>query len=186
MGKREFSRSVAIVLAGVALLLLSACRTVRETSTTDHKLSERLERIDSLVRQTIVTRQDSSWRESVLRQFESIRQHTDTSHTVVTDTAGRVLKETLIIRERTETTSETDRMEREVMLHRMAVLDSVVTAQSALIERMDSTVHAERTTVEVAAPLTWWQSFRLTLANILLCAAGIVAAGWVVKRKLKR
>lgn len=39
--------------------------------------------------------------------------------------------------------------------------------------------------VEVEKPLTPWQRFRLSLANILLYTLGILAVGWVIRKKIK-
>lgn len=38
---------------------------------------------------------------------------------------------------------------------------------------------------EVPAELTWWQQTRLHLANILLYTLALLAAGWIIRKKLK-
>ena len=35
-------------------------------------------------------------------------------------------------------------------------------------------------------PLTWWQQFRLHLANILLYALIILAAIWLIRKKMRK
>lgn len=178
--------TVAAIVAAMVLLSLTGCKTVRTAETTDHRLTERLERIDSLVTRSFVSLQDSSWHERVLRQFQSIKEHSDTSHVIVQDTAGNVIRERVIINNYRETVSETSEREREAVRQRIEVLDSAVQAQTALIERLDSTFHSEKQTIEVPARLTWWQQFRLHLANILLYAIAIFIGWRIVRWKLKR
>ena len=178
--------TVAAIVAAMVLLSLTGCKTVRTAETTDHRLTERLERIDSLVTRSFVSLQDSSWHERVLSQFQSIKEHSDTSHVITVDTAGNVIRERTIINNYRETISETSEREREAVRQRIEVLDSAVQAQTALIEKMDSTIHTERQQVEVPARLTWWQQFRLHLANILLYAIAIFIGWRIVRWKLKR
>lgn len=169
----------------LAALLLTACGTTRTTTDTSHTIDTRLEHIESLLHQRTVIQQDSAWREQVLRQFQSIRERTDTSHTIIQDTAGNVVKETLIIRETRERDTQTYERIIEHLTHRLEQMDSTIAAQTHAIERLDSLAHREQQVKEVPAELTWWQQTRLHLANILLAALGIVAAIWIIRKKLK-
>lgn len=173
-----------IILPLLAVVLLAGCRTVKETSITDHRLTERLESIDSLVRRSLVVSQDSTWRESVRREFQSIREHSDTSHTVVVDTAGQVIRERLIINNYRETASETSSQEREVLISRLTVLDSTVQAQTALIHRLDSTVQTERREVEVPARLSLLQRLRLHTGDAALIMFALFIGYRVIKKRL--
>ena len=177
--------TVAAIVAAMVLLSLTGCKTVRTAETTDHRLTERLERIDSLVTRSFVSLQDSSWHERVLSQFQSIKEHSDTSHVITVDTAGNVIRERTIINNYRETVSETSEREREAVRQRIEVLDSTVQAQTALIEKMDSTLRTERTAVEVARPLTFWQQLRLHLGDLLLILAAAFIAYKVVRWKFK-
>ena len=58
--------TVAAIVAAMVLLSLTGCKTVRTAETDTHHVSEQLEHIDSLLKVTMVSRQDSAWRESVL------------------------------------------------------------------------------------------------------------------------
>ena len=174
---------VAAIVAAMVLLSLTGCKTVRTAETDTHHVSERLEHIDSLLKVTMVSRQDSAWRESVLKQFQSIKEHSDTSHVIIQDTAGNVIRERTIINNYRETVSETSEREREVLRQRIEVLDSTVQAQTALIERLDSTFHSEKQTIEVPARLTWWQQLRLHLGDLLIILTAAFIAYKVVRWK---
>ena len=168
------------------LLLLTGCRTVKQESANDHYMSERLESIDSLLRQHTVIQQDSAWHELILRQFQSIRERSDTSHTIIVDTAGKVIKERIVIREQRETQSDTQSHEREVLMHRLDQMDSTISRQSLTISHLDSLLQQQHTTTEVPAKLTWWQQTRIRLANILLYGLIIIAAFWFIYTKMKK
>lgn len=169
------------------LSLLSSCTTTKYVTDeqTDHRVSEMLQRMDSLMHVKTVVQQDSTWRQEILRQFQSIREKSDTSHTMVVDTAGNVIREKIIINNVRETSSETDRQEREVLMHRLEVMDSTVQAQSLQLSRMDSLLRQQKQTEvkEVEKPLSWWQQARLHLANAILIALALAALIWAYKKR---
>lgn len=169
-----------------AALLLTACRTTKTTEREERLTLDRLERIDSLLHLRMVTETDSAWREQVLRQAERISERRDTTHTLTVDTAGNVLKETLIIRERTERESETYERTLERLTHRLEAMDSTLAAQTRTIAHLDSLAHREQQVKEVPAPLTWWQRARMYLGTITLYALVLAAGFWVIKKKLLR
>lgn len=175
-------------LAALAItaLLLTACRTAKTTERDTRLTLDRLEYIESLLHQRTVTETDSAWREQVLRQFQSISERRDTSHTIVQDTAGNILRETIIIRETTERDTETLRHEREVLLHRLDVQDSIISTQTLTLHHLDSLLHTKQTVQEVPAELTWWQKFRIHLANIMLYTLTLLAVGWAIRWRLRK
>lgn len=188
----EYARSsfyvIVIVLVVISIMwLISSCGTTRvtETSSLEHHVSEMLDRMDSLVRVKTVVQQDSAWRETILRQFQSIKEKSDTSHTFVVDTAGRVIKETLVINNVRETTSETDRQEIQVLSHRIETMDSTMNLMRQQLERSDSLLQTKKTVIEKKVPvdLSWWQQARIWLGNLVLVALLVAAAVWAIKKK---
>lgn len=184
------SLQAVVIVLGVLLVIwaLMGCTTTRvtETSSLEHHVSEMLDRMDSLVRVKTVVQQDSAWRETILRQFQSIREKSDTSHTFVVDTAGRVIKETLVINNVRETTSETDRQEIQVLSHRIETMDSTMNLMRQQLERSDSLLQTKETVVDkpVPADLSWWQQARIWLGNLVLVALMVAAAIWVYRKWL--
>lgn len=152
---------IALVLCVIITMCLSSCTTSQETvSTADsHRVETFMQRMDSIMRSHSVFQQDSAWHQLVMRQFQSIREKSDTSHYVVTDTAGKVVKERIVINNVREVTSETERDERQVLIHRLEVMDSTLTAMHQQIHHLDSLVQQEKITEkkEVEKPLTQLQ-----------------------------
>lgn len=176
----------ALIVALVICVLFGSCTTHREvTSVEQHSIHDLMQRMDSVISTRQVIRQDSSWRELIMSQFQSIREHNDTSHTFVVDTAGRVIKETLIIRTERESNSQTDRREREVLIHRLEVMDSTLSVMQLQFSHIDSLMQQRNisTTRYTKSSLTVWQQARLWLANVVLVALIIAAAVWALRRR---
>ena len=168
----------------VTVLMFGSCgSTTTVTSTEQHHVIDMMNRIDSLISSRIVIRQDSAWRESVMRQFQSIREKSDTSRTTVVDTAGNIIREKIIINNVRETTSESERLEREVLHHRLEKMDSTMSKMIDHQKHTDSLLQAKQTVKEVPAKLSWWQQTRLHLANIMLYLALGYAIWWLFQKK---
>lgn len=179
--------SILIVICVAACTILASCKTTKTVSLLEqHRLQTLMDRMDSVINTRQVIRQDSSWRELVMSQFQSIREKNDTSRTFVVDSAGKVIKETTIIRIEKETNSETDRQEREVMMSRLEVMDSTLSVMRQQLQHSDSLLQLRQETIEkqVAKPLSWWQQMRLHLANIILIALAIAAGVWAFRKRM--
>ena len=176
----------ALIVALVICVLFGSCTTHREvTSVEQHSIHDLMQRMDSVISTRQVIRQDSSWRELIMSQFQSIREHNDTSHTFVVDTAGRVIKETLVIRTERESNSQTDRSEREVLIHRLEVMDSTLSVMQLQFSHIDSLMQQRNTSIKEYAQrsLTFWQQVRLWFANVVLVALIIAAVVWALRRR---
>ena len=176
-----------IVICIAACIILASCRTTKTvTSVEQHRVQTLMDRMDSVINTRQVIRQDSSWRELVMSQFQSIREKNDTSRTFVVDSAGKVIKETTIIRIEKETNSETDRQEREVMMSRLEIMDSTLNVMRQQLQHSDSLLQLRQTTIEkqVEKPLSRWQQIRLYLANIILIALAIAAGVWAFRKRV--
>ena len=176
----------ALIVALVICVLFGSCTTHREvTSVEHHRIEDLMQRMDSVISTRQVIRQDSSWRELIMSQFQSIREHNDTSHTFVVDTAGRVIKETLVIRSERESNSQTDRREREVLIHRLEVMDSTLSVMQLQFSHIDSLMQQRNisTTRYAQRSLTVWQQARLWFANVVLVALIIAAVVWALRRR---
>lgn len=176
---------LAFILAIALCALFGSCTTpkvITDTSEQRHT-QEMLQQMDSLLRVKTVTQQDSTWQQEILRQFQSIRESSDTSHSVTLNAAGDTIRERIVINNLRERTSETDREQLTVMSHRLEVMDSTVQAQSLMLSRMDSLLRQQRQTEikEVPAKLNWFQQMTLWLGRLVLVALAL-CAGWFVLR----
>lgn len=176
-----------ILLCVVALFSSCSPQRIVADERTEHRTLEMLQRMDSLLRVRTVVQQDSTWHETILKQFQSIREKSDTSHVIVQDTAGNVIREKIIINNVRETASATDRHEREVLLYRLEQMDSTVNIMHQQVLRSDSLLRQRQDTVikEVAKPLSWWQHMQIWLGRLVLVALAVCAGWLVVKWKFR-
>lgn len=157
-----------------AVMVLTGCRTVSvsERDTEHHYLETWLSQLDSIVSRSQTVVADSSWRERFISELRSIREKTDTSRTLVVDTAGRVVKETLIINNTRETTNERYEREIEGLRHSLERMDSTMVVQSLTISRMDSLLrdHEKTETVVEQQPWyrRWWHKIKFILIGIVI------------------
>jgi len=188
--RRALRAIAAIFLAVIILMVISAltsCTTQRiGTDMLDHRHSrEMLQRMDSLLSVRTVTQQDSAFRQEILRQFQSIREKSDTSRSVMVNAAGDTIRERIVINNIRETTSSTDRQLLTVLSHRLEVMDSTVQQQNLQIIRMDSLLRQQSKTKEVpvAQPLSWFRQMQLWLGRLVLVALAVLAAWWLLKKR---
>lgn len=181
-----------VILAAILLLALASlftgCTTTKEISYAElHRIVSTANRMDSTLMAHTVARQDSTWHQEILRQFQSIREKSDTSHSVTLNAAGDTIRERIVINNIRETSSETDREQLTVMSHRLEVMDSTVQAQSLQITQMDSLLRQQKQTEikEVPKPLSWFQQLQLWLGRLVLVALAVCAAWLIVKWKFR-
>jgi hypothetical protein len=178
---------LAVLLLMALMSLLTSCTTQRiGTDTLDHRHSrEMLQRMDSLFSVRTVTQQDSAFRQEILRQFQSIREKSDTSRSVMVNAAGDTIRERIVINNIRETTSSTDRQLLTVLSHRLQVMDSTVQQQNLQIIRMDSLLRQQSKTVEIPVekPLSWFHQMQIWLGRLVLVALAVLAAWWLIRKK---
>ena len=176
-----------VVLAVMSLFTGCTPQRIISDERTEHVSQEMLQQMDSLMKSHSVVQQDSTWRQEILRQFQSIREKSDTSHSVTLNAAGDTIRERIVINNVRETTSETDREQLTVMSHRLEVMDSTVQSQSLMLQRMDSLLHERQQTVEkeVPAKLSWFQQMQLWTGRLVLIAIALCAAVWLLRRYIK-
>ena len=177
-----------ILLAAFAIIsLMTSCtpQKIISSDVTDHRITDMLQRMDSLMATRTVVQQDSAWRETILKQFQSIREKSDTSHSVTLSASGDTIREKIIINNVRETTSETDRHEREVMMHRMEMMEATMNIMRQQIAHSDSLLQQQKQTEikEVPKSLSWWQQMQLWLGRLVLVALAVCAGWWIVKKK---
>lgn len=143
----------------LALFLLCSCKTVTNTESyvEKHRIESMMAKMDSIISRQQTTIQDSTWRETVIKELQSIKERNDTSHYVVVDSTGKVIKETIVINNTKEVVSEKDRQEREVMIKKIERLDSVISIQNEQISRIDSLLQQSAKTQTIEKKMSWWQ-----------------------------
>lgn len=178
---------LAVLLLMALVSLFTSCTTQRiGTDALDNRYSrEMLQHMDSLLSVRTVTQQDSTFRQEILRQFQSIRERSDTSRSVMVNATGDTIRERIVINNIRETTSSTDRQLLTVLSHRLEVMDSTVQQQNLQISRMDSLIRQQSKTIEIPVekPLSWLQQMQLWLGRLVLVALAVLAAWWLIRKK---
>ena len=107
--------------------------------------------------------------------------------TIVTNAEGDTIRERIVINNVREVTSETERHEREVIMHRLETIDSTLTAMRSQMQHTDSLVANKETLVEVPAKLTYWQRLRMQTGDIALIAVAMLLGYGIFKlyRRIK-
>ena len=172
----------------LAIFLLIGCRTVtnEESYVESHRIESLVSKMDSIISKSHTVQQDSSWRETIIKELQSIRERSDTNHVVVKDTAGNVIKETLIINNTKEVTSESTMLIMEGLLHKMEKMDSTIAVQNEQISKVDSLLQQINKETTIEKKQSWWDSVWQHTKGILI---GIVFSGIVfiilrLKKKL--
>ena len=170
------------------VLLLMGCKTVTNEKSyiEKHRMESLVERMDSLISRSQTIQQDSSWRETFIKELRSIKERNDTSHTLVVDTSGNVIKETIIINTMREVTSESAMIMMEGMFHKMERMDSAIVIQGWMISRMDSLLQQKDKEITIEKKQSWWEGMLQQTKGIII---GIVFSGIVffilrMKKKL--
>lgn len=179
---------LAIVLGLALCALLGSCTTTKELSYAElHRIVTTANRMDSTLMTHTVARQDSTWHQEILRQFQSIREKSDTSHSVTLNAVGDTIRERIVINNIRETSNETDREQLTVMSHRLEVMDSTLSVMRQQIEQSDSLLRQQKQTEikEVAKPLNWFQQLQLWLGRLVLVALAVCAAWRLIRRRVR-
>lgn len=169
-------------------LLLSGCKTItkEESYVEKHHMESFMNKMDSLMHISQTVQQDSSWRETIIKELQSIKEKSDTSHTLVVDTAGNVVKETIIINNTKEVTNERDRQEIVGLRHSIEKLDSTVIVQSEYISHLDSLLQQKEKETTIQKELSWWEKLfsqaKGFAVGIVLCC--IVVFILKIKKKI--
>lgn len=171
----------------VAVALLSGCKTVtsNESYFEKQRMESMIEKMDSLITKSYVVEKDSSWHETIIKELQSIKEKSDTSHTLVVDSAGKVIKEKIIINNTKEVSSERDRQEIIGLRSSLEKLDSTVSVQNEQISRMDSLIRQSNKEKTVEKQLSWFEQVCIDYGKIMLGATLIllvVAVWWLVRK----
>ena len=112
----------------LSLLCFAGCKTTSsiETNNENHKVSELVDKVDSLFKSTVTWQQDIYSKQSSLIDSIKEREKNDSSHSVVLNEKGDTIKETIIIERVIEKEHSTDNKESETIVRLQSKVDSLV------------------------------------------------------------
>lgn len=161
---------------------LVGCKTVKqsESSIDKHYLETLMQRMDSLVKYKQVVQQDTSWHETFIKELQSIKEKSDTSHMVVVDTLGNVIREKTIINNTREVTSEKERKELEFVRHSLEKMDSTLAIANERIIKLDSAYQAsKKESVKEVVKIPKIYTYSLIFSILVIIFASIKVLKWL-------
>lgn len=122
------------------MFCLVGCKTIKQSESTidKHYIETLMQRMDSFAKYKQVIQVDTSWHKTFIKELQSIKEKSDTSHMVVVDTIGNVIREKIIINNTREVTSEKERKELEFVRHSLEKMDSTLSVANERIMKLDS------------------------------------------------
>ena len=189
--KRAYSERTGcggpLYFAGMLLLLflVSGCATKRSTeSNIDvHSIELMTQKMDSMLHAT------STWQQSIFQKQTAIvdsfkqREVRDTSRTVFLDEEGKIIKETVVIKELVESDHSTKESEKEYWEERFRKTDSLLQVSLAKQEKMDSTLQLRQKDTVVEKKPTLGERLKWIGLGVILAVIGFFAIASAFMKK---
>ena len=189
--KRAYSERTGcggpLYFSGMLLLLflVSGCATKRSTeSNIDvHSIELMTQKMDSMLHAT------STWQQSIYQKQTALvdsfkqREVRDTSRTVFLDEEGKIIKETVVIKELVESDHSTKESEKEYWEERFRKTDSLLQVSLAKQEKMDSTLQLRQKDTVVEKKPTLGERFKWIGLGVILAVIGFFAIASAFMKK---
>lgn len=167
------------------LIALCGCRSTRytETGSESRRVSELVDRMDSLFRKTSTWQQDIYSRQSSLIDSFRHNEKRDSSHVVVINEKGDTVRERIEIYHEVEKDHSSEKEESEMWMHRFERMDSMLRMSVEKQERTDSLLSEYKKVAEKQP--TRWERIRLDYGGhaliVLLILSFIVFCRFIKK-----
>ena len=189
--KRAYSERTGcggpLYFAGMLLLLflVSGCATKRSTeSNIDvHSIELMTQKMDSMLHAT------STWQQSIFQKQTALvdsfkqREVRDTSRTVFLDEEGKIIKETVVIKELVESDHSTKESEKEYWEELVRKTDSLLQVSLAKQEKMDSTLQLRQKDTVVEKKPTFGERLKWIGLGVILAVIGFFAIASAFMKK---
>ena len=189
--KRAYSERTGcggpLYFAGMLLLLflVSGCATKRSTeSNIDvHSIELMTQKMDSMLHAT------STWQQSIYQKQTALvdsfkqREVRDTSRTVFLDEEGKIIKETVVIKELVESDHSTKESEKEYWEELVRKTDSLLQVSLAKQEKMDSTLQLRQKDTVVEKKPTLGERLKWIGLGVILAVIGFFAIASAFMKK---
>lgn len=189
--KRAYSERTGcggpLYFAGMLLLLflVSGCATKRSTeSNIDvHSIELMTQKMDSMLHAT------STWQQSIFQKQTALvdsfkqREVRDTSRTVFLDEEGKIIKETVVIKELVESDHSTKESEKEYWEELVRKTDSLLQVSLAKQEKMDSTLQLRQKDTVVEKKPTLGERLKWIGLGVILAVIGFFAIASAFMKK---
>ena len=166
--KKKIWIAVVIMMALSAILIMTGCRSVKETTEESHNYSRLATSIDSLVHATATWQQDLYSKQSSL--IDSVRQSEkrDSSHVVVINEKGDTVRERIEIYKYIERDHSSEKQETEMWIQKFHETDSLLHIAIDKQAESDSLLreHIKENTTQ--DKLTWIQRLKQRIGELAI------------------
>ena len=182
----SFVITALIILVG--LMGLTGCRTIKESEMTNenHKLSELMERMDSMMRTSYTWQQDLYSKQSSLVDSFRHNEKRDSNHVVVINEKGDTVRERIEIYHEVEKDHSSEKQETEMLVQKIEKLDSMLRVSIDKQAVTDSLLRERDKYKEVEKEKTLGQRISTFFTDALVCVIIFVLVYIILKVKRKK
>ena len=182
----SFVITALIILVG--LMGLTGCRTIKESEMTNenHKLSELMERMDSMMRTSYTWQQDLYSKQSSLVDSFRHNEKRDSNHVVVINEKGDTVRERIEIYHEVEKDHSSEKQETEMLVQKIEKLDSMLKVSVEKQAVTDSLLRERDKYKEVEKEKTLGQRISTFFTDALVCVIIFVLVYIILKVKRKK
>lgn len=182
----SFVITALIILVG--LMGLTGCRTIKESEMTNenHKLSELMERMDSMMRTSYTWQQDLYSKQSSLVDSFRHNEKRDSNHVVVINEKGDTVRERIEIYHEVEKDHSSEKQVEEMLVQKIEKLDSMLRVSVEKQAVTDSLLRERDKYKEVEKEKTLGQRISTFFTDALVCVIIFVLVYIILKVKRKK
>ena len=182
----SFVITALIILVG--LMGLTGCRTIKESEMTNenHKLSELMERMDSMMRTSYTWQQDLYSKQSSLVDSFRHNEKRDSNHVVVINEKGDTVRERIEIYHEVEKDHSSEKQVEEMLVQKIEKLDSMLKVSVEKQAVTDSLLRERDKYKEVEKEKTLGQRISTFFTDALICVIIFVLVYIILKVKRKK
>lgn len=171
-----------LILIG-AILLLSSCKSIKsvESTTESHKVSELVEKMDSLVAKTSKWQQDIYQKQTSLVDSFKQKEKNDSSHVIIVNEKGDTVRERIEIHHYVEREHSSEKNESEIWIQKFREVDSLLKVSLDKQAVTDSLLKEHNKETVVEKQLTFWQRIKQSLGGWAILISTVLLLIMLVK-----
>ena len=171
-----------LILIG-AILMLSSCKSIKsvESTTESHKVSELVEKMDSLVTKTSKWQQDIYQKQTSLVDSFKQKEKNDSSHVIIVNEKGDTVRERIEIHHYIEREHSSEKNESEIWIQKFREVDSLLKVSLDKQAVTDSLLKEHNKETVVEKQLTFWQRIKQSLGGWAILISTVLLLIMLIK-----
>lgn len=171
-----------LILIG-AILMLCGCKSIKsvESTTESHKVSELVEKMDSLVTKTSKWQQDIYQKQTSLVDSFKQKEKNDSSHVIIVNEKGDTVRERIEIHHYIEREHSSEKNESEIWIQKFREVDSLLKVSLDKQAVTDSLLKEHNKETVVEKQLTFWQRIKQSLGGWAILISTVLLLILLVK-----